>query len=336
MRVLLVTNMYPSHERPHWGAFVHSQVQSLEKLGVDITLYEIKGWRSSWNYARALRELPTVARRNRFQVVHAHYGLSGAAVVRVQDVPIVVSFCGDDLLGRTDEAGRITIKSRLLVRLSHVAARRADGVIVKSDEMRRRLPEIERVEVIPNGVDLSLFAPVSREDARRQLGWPASGSILLFAGSREEPRKNWPLACEVERRLQASGRDVRLVSMYDRPQHDVALAMNAADILLLPSYHEGSPNVVKEAMAVGLPVVAAPVGDCLERLQGCSPSVVVARNPEAFSDAAAAILSTVRRSNGRALVEPLELSRVASHVLAVYHRVLPGHSHLHEGAEVCV
>jgi len=322
MKVLVVTNMYPSAERPHWGAFVRSQVESLTALGVENTLYEIEGWKSTARYAHALRELPRLVRQHGAELVHAHYGLSGAAAAAVREVPLVVSFCGDDLLGRPDAQGHITPKSRWLISVSRLAARRADQVIVKSEEMRKRIPDVTEVEVIPNGVDLSRFNPIDRDAARTQLGWPQDEAVLLFAGPPDEPRKNFPLAREVESRLKAQGRRVRLVAFHGRPQADVALAMSAADVLLLPSFHEGSPNVVKEALAMSLPVVAAPVGDCAERLRGVTPGGVAAREPEAFARAVGQVLAAGTRSNGREQIQPLELSAVARRILALYQRVL--------------
>lgn len=321
MKVLTVTNMYPTAERPDWGAFVRSQVESLERQGVETRVYEIEGWRSTWAYARALHDLPGLARRWGADLVHAHYGLSGAAAARVAQ-PLVVSFCGDDLLGRPDAHGRITAKSRALVEVSRWAARRADGVIVKSEEMRTRLDGLAGVEVVPNGVDLARFATLPMAEARARLDWPASGRVLLFAARPDEPRKNFALAQEVERRLKAQGRDARLVAFAGRPQPDLVLAMNAADVLLLPSFHEGSPNVVKEAMAVDLPVVAAPVGDCRELLEGVHPGEVAERDPGAFTAAVVRVLDAGVRSNGRERVAPLELSAVAHRVMTVYQRAL--------------
>ena len=322
MKALVVTNMYPSERRPHWGAFVRSQVESLAALGVEPHLYEIEGWRSQAAYARALWEVPRVVREVGADIVHAHYGLSGVAAWRVSGVPLVVSFCGDDLLGRPDGEGRITSASRRMVALSKMAAKRAEATIVKTEEMRRVLHEVADVEVIPNGVDLEAFAPVPRAEARARLGWPDAEAVLLFAGEPREPRKNWRLAEATRDRLAARGLPARLVAVHGRPQPELALAMNAADVLLLPSFHEGSPNVVKEAMAVNLPVVTAPVGDVAERLAGVSPGAVVARTPEAFADAAAAVLRDGVRSNGREQVRPLEISAVARRVLAVYERAL--------------
>ncbi len=322
MKVFVVTNMYPSVARPHWGAFIRSQVESLTALGVENTIYEIEGWKSTARYAHAMREVPVLARRAGAELVHAHYGLSGAAAVSVREIPLVVSFCGDDLLGRPDAQGRVTAKSRWLVNVSRLAAKRADAVIVKTEEMRRKIPEIAEVDVIPNGVDLALFAPIPRAEARARLGWPPEGAVLLFAAPIDEPRKNWPLAQAVETRLKTGGAEVRLVAFHGRPQGELALAMSAADVLLLPSFQEGSPNVVKEALAAGLPVVAAPVGDCAERLAGVTPGGVVARSPEAFATAVEAVLSSGARSNGREKVAPLELSAVARRVLAVYEMAL--------------
>jgi glycosyltransferase involved in cell wall biosynthesis len=99
--------------------------------------------------------------------------------------------------------------------------------------------------------------------------------------------------------------------------------MNAADVLLLPSYHEGSPNAVKEAMALGLPVVAAPVGDCNELLRDVHPSAVAERSDEAFTEATARVLAAGSRSNGRGIIESsLTLEAVARRVIGVYQGAL--------------
>jgi glycosyltransferase involved in cell wall biosynthesis len=322
VKVLVVTSMYPSAARPYRGVCVRSQVESLAALGVESEICEIEGSKSVARYAHALRSLPVLADRAGADLVHAHDGLAGAAAAGVRAVPLVVSFCGDDLLGRPDAVGRVTSRSRWLVNVSRLAARRADSVIVKSEELRRLIPEVPDVEVIPNGVDLARFAPVPREEARARLGWPADGQVLLFAGPPDEPRRNWPLAQAVEARLRTSGLPLRLLAFHGRPQEELALAMSAADVLLLPSFHEGSPNVVKEALAAGLPVVAAPVGDCAERLAGVTPGGVAAREPAAFAAAVEQVLRAGTRSNGREKVAPLELSAVARRVLGVYERAL--------------
>jgi glycosyltransferase involved in cell wall biosynthesis len=166
------------------------------------------------------------------------------------------------------------------------------------------------------------FAPQPMVAAREALGWRTNGSVLLFAGDPDEPRKNFALAREVETRLRMRGLDVQLQTVHGRPQSAVVQAMNASNVLLLPSFHEGSPNVVKEAMACSLPVVAAPVGDCAERLRACAPSAVVARTPEAFTDAVASVLAARTRSNGRECVAELALPAVATRVIAVYERSL--------------
>ncbi|MEQ1834441.1 MAG: glycosyltransferase, partial [Candidatus Eisenbacteria bacterium] len=310
MRVLVVTNMYPSPERPHWGAFVKSQADSLAARGCENTLYEIHGWRSKREYLRAFAELSKVARACGAELVHAHYGYTGAAAVGVR-LPLVVSFCGDDLLGAPLLDGGITLKSRALVGLSRWAARKAHGVIVKSAQMREIIADVPDVHVIPNGVDLARFTPAPRTEARAKLGWRAEGQVLLFAAHPDETRKNFALAREVEQRLRTQGLDVRLEVEHNRPHAEMVDAMNASDVLLLPSLHEGSPNVLKEAMAVNLPVVASPVGDCAERLQGVTPSAVAALDAGAFTSATAAVLAAGTRSNGREhVVRTLSLEAV--------------------------
>lgn len=322
MRVLTVTNMWPSAERPHWGVFVKSQVESLVAAGINNTLYEIEGWRGAAEYLKAVHRVPRLAQSCRAELVHAHFGYVGAAAMGVK-APLVVSFCGNDLLGRPNGKGGLTLKSRALARLSARAARRADAVIVKSEQMRRVIADVPGVHVIPNGVDLSKVKCQSRGEARQALGWRLDGRVLLFAANRDEPRKNFPLAAAVERRLREKGWDVRLEYMFGKPHSTIVQAMNAADVLLLPSLHEGSPNAVKEAMACGLPVVAAPVGDCEELLRDCHPSALAERTEEAFTEATARVLAAGRRSNGRAIIEAsLTLEAVARRIIGVYEKVL--------------
>jgi glycosyltransferase involved in cell wall biosynthesis len=323
LRVLQITNMYPREERPNYGVFIRSQIESLSRHGVASEVVEIAGDRSKLNYLRALAMLPLRTRTAPYDLVHIHFGYSALAAIGIRHAPSVLSFCGDDLLGRPDERGRRTRFSMALVTLTKGAAHRSHAIIVKSHEMAVALgPGYTDVEVIPNGVDLELFRPTPREPARTALGWPLDEAVILFPANPEEPRKNYALAKQVHTRLQSSGRTVRLEPVYGRPQRDIILAMAAADVMLSCSVQEGSPNVVKEAMAMNLPIVATDVGDCAERLAHCIPSAVLPIDLDAFVAATAAILDAGTRSNGRECVQALGLDAIAERIVSVYRRAI--------------
>lgn len=324
LRVLQLTNMYPSAAQPNRGTFIRSQVESLARQGVASEVAEIQGYLSTLNYFRALPSLPARVRAGSYDLVHVHFGYTALAAVAVSGCPTVISFCGDDLLGRPDELGVRSRKSMALVALGKRVARRADAIIVKSREMSDVLgPGYVDVDVIPNGLDLDFFRPMGQADARAALGWPRDGEVLLFPANIRERRKNYGLAQAVCEQLQAQGRPVRLEWMFGRPQRDIMLAMAAADVMLSCSVQEGSPNAVKEAMAMNLPVVASDVGDCAERLAHCTPSAVVPLEVGAFTAAADAILRLGHvRSNGRDCVADLGVDAVARRVVLVYRRAL--------------
>src|SRR5205823_10941804 len=103
-----------------------------------------------------------------------HYGPSGV-VARLQvRAPLVVSYCGGDLLGTNDGRGGLTPRSRIEAAVFRQLARVASATITKSRQMEERLPARLRTRnrVIPSGVDVERFAPIPKPDARRKLGWP--------------------------------------------------------------------------------------------------------------------------------------------------------------------
>ena len=132
LRVLVVTNMYPTPEDPAFGVFVATQVNSLSRAGETVHLEFVDGRRYTTAYLTAAFRIARLARSGRFDVVHAHYGLTGF-IAAFQPLPLVVTFHGDDLLGTRTTGGGITLKSRLVRRLGHAAARRADALICHSE-----------------------------------------------------------------------------------------------------------------------------------------------------------------------------------------------------------
>jgi glycosyltransferase involved in cell wall biosynthesis len=323
MRVLFVTNMWPDEERPWYGTFVKSQADSLRALGVDIDLLAIRGYRSRSEYAKAVMEVRRRTRASEYDVVHAHYGHAGA-VGRLQlRAPLVISYCGDDLLGTPTDSGGITLRSRVEAALFRELAWVAAATITKSEQMERALPGRcrHRNHVIPNGVDLERFKPVPRAEARRALEWPERERTVLFVGNPAIARKNHSLADAVCREAATSVPELRLRVAWETPPEHVPLMMSAADALLLTSRWEGSPNVIKEAMAAELPVVATPVGDVQERLRDVDGCFVVPPDAGALSGALAAALENGRAPQARAAIGSLSLESVARRVLRVYEGV---------------
>lgn len=321
-RVLFVTNMWPDDNRPHYGTFIRSQADSLVAAGVPLDVLVIRGYASLRAYVRAIASIRRTTHRNGYGLVHVHYGHTAAASLPARPKPLVISFCGEDLLGAPRERG-ITLKSRIEVACFRQIARVADATITKSAEMEGVLPASirDRNSVIPNGVDMNAFAPRDRESARRELGWSRDEKVLLFLGDPGDPRKNVSLAREAAGLLGATVPGLRLEEAFGSAPMRVPILMNAADCLLMTSTSEGSPNVVKEAMASALPVVATAVGDVAERFEEATGCFLAAGEPAGFAEAIGLALGLDGAPDARRAVEDLSIEAIAGRLLDLYAEV---------------
>lgn len=326
-RVLFITNMWPDEQRPYYGSFIASQAGSLAGVGVAVDLLYVRGYLGNRAYLEALWRLPRAARRERYDLIHIHYGHTAAAGIGIRHRPLVISFCGGDLLGEPREDG-LTRKSRIEVAVFRQVARAATATITKSEEMERALPASlrPRNHVLPNGVDLERFAPRPRGEARAALGWEGEGKVILFIGDPDDPRKNVALARAAAEIVCREDPEARLHVAWGVGADSVPTLMNAADCLVFPSRSEGSPNVIKEAMACALPIVSTPVGDVVERLDGVAGCYVREPSPEAFADGLARALGDGAAPAARGAVESLGIGRVAGRLTEIYDGAIERHA----------
>ncbi len=321
LRVLVVTNLWPTESDPGYGSFVKAQMESLHPLGVEWDVLFIDGRRSKWDYLRAVGELRRKLRSCSYDLIHAHFGSSGW-VARLQGrVPVVVSFMGDDVLGRFTRTGRITLYGRFLRLTSSVLARLVSSVIVKSLEMRAQL-RLDRAHVIPNGVDLGIFRPMDREEARRALGLPLPTRYILFPYNPQEVRKRYDLIVAAAGLARRDIPELEILHVRGVPQERMPLYMNAADVLVLASMAEGSPNTVKEAMAVNLPIITVDVGDTVDLIGPTEGCYLVPRDAEAIAAKIVEVCRRGTRTRGREWIARLSMDKVAREIVEVYAGVL--------------
>jgi glycosyltransferase involved in cell wall biosynthesis len=320
MRVLAATNMYPTPEDPGFGAFVADQMEWVARCGVDVTIEFIDGRRGKGEYLHGLRRVRRRALRDRFDLVHAHYGLVGF-LASFQPLPLVVSFCGDDLLGTPDGDRGITPLSRLQRALSRYAARHAHEIVCKSEELRASLPrsrDRSRAHVLPNGVDISRFRPGSRAAARQRLGLHPSERLVMFPHTPRVARKRLDRAQDAVAVLERRGVTARLWIVQGVPHAQMPDYYQSADCLLLTSEQEGSPNAVKEALCCELPVVSVEVGDVRRWIEDSSGSVIVAPTPEAIADGLERVLTRQSIPDGQRVRDDLSVAHITQQLIAVY------------------
>jgi teichuronic acid biosynthesis glycosyltransferase TuaC len=309
MRVLVFTNMWPTDDDPAFGCFVREQVEDLRQLGIQVRVLSFDARRDWRNYLRAAKEIRRVVADNGFDLVHAHYGLTGAVALAQTALPIVTTFHGA-------ETGYVPWQGRV----SWFVARRTYPVFV-SDEGRQDLGRSD-APIIPAGVDTSLFTPHDREESRRALGWEVGARFALFPGRRTDLRKRPDLFDAAVREARTLHPDLLSVSLEGLGRQEVARVLNAVDVTVMTSDQEGSPVTVRESLACLTPVVSVSVGDVeavLRRLPGCA---IVPRDPGAIAKGIAAAIQSDRSPELRRRAELTSRSRIAERIAALYETVL--------------
>lgn len=302
LRVLVVTNMYPSAERPGFGIFVKRQVDALSSLpGVEVTLWPFQG--GGLRYISAFLRLHKFARGRHFDAVHAHYGLSGWVALAVRKAPILVTFHGTDL------------RHPLVGPLSRLLARMVGQVAVASPLLKERLGRrAGGAAVLPTGVDLNLFKPTGVEEARAQLGLDPDGSYILFPADPSRKVKRYELARQLAERL---GR-AELLKMDGRPPREVPLWINASNAVIVTSAEEGFALAVCESLACDKPVLSTPVGIAPLALEGIDGCLCAGFDLERWSEEMAPHLEVKDpRVRGRQRAIMFECGRMAERVRAV-------------------
>jgi teichuronic acid biosynthesis glycosyltransferase TuaC len=337
VKILAVTNMYPSPERPGSGVFVEQQVQGLLSRGMDVRIMFLdrrkEGPSIYYRIGPMLqRELSEFAP----DLVHVMYGgVMADQVTKERGVPpTVVTFHGSDLLGENLSGFARKVISHYGVHCSRKAARRAKGIIVVARHLLKALGggiDQSKVQVLPCGIDLQRFKPKEQSRCRERLGWQAGDFHVLFATSEGDPVKRPELARAAIALLDAKRGRVKLHILSGTPNKEVPYWLNAADVLLLTSKHEGSPTIVKEALACGLPIVSVPVGDVPVRIEGIRGCHLAEPDAQDLARKLESVYSNRQRLNCAEKLQELSCQTIAARLQQFYLEILRtgGVSELH-------
>lgn len=300
--------------------FIRAQADSLIDLGhkVEFSTVEGKGALGYLSHAFILRRL---LKHSPFDVIHAHYSLCGFVVFLAtigHKTPVIVSLMGSDVKG-----------SGTWIHIVRCFARAIwDVTIVKSEDMYKSL-RVEGAEIIPNGINLETFNHLKQTDCRAQLKWNKNKLYILFGADPTRVVKNYPLAQQtyellLSRDLQLTSDNCQLSTIGSIPHEQMPIYLNACNVLLLTSKWEGSPNIIKEAMACGTPIVCTDVGDVRWLLDGVNGCFVTSHDPADIASKLTLALQYAGKTNGRErLIElGLDSKNVAHRIVEVYDRVV--------------
>lgn len=276
MKILIVA----SYNKGYFAPFIVEQADALRRAGCEIDLFGITGKGIS-GYVKGLPALKRKIREYNPDIIHAHYGLSGLFANLQRRVPVVTTYHGSDI----NEKSVLPFSkiSMLLSRFNIFVSRRTIDIAKPK----------KHYALIPCGVDLNDLQLTDKIVARERMGLDVDKKYVLFSGAFDNPVKNYPLAKATMDLIP----DADLLELKGFTREQVTLLMCAADAILMTSFTEGSPLVIKEAMACCLPVVSVDVGDVGMLLLGVSPSFICERDPERLASSLSDAFGY--RTNGR-------------------------------------
>lgn len=310
MRVLVVTNFVPDSAAPQRGRWVLDQVEEMRGLGVAVEVFSFPP--GSSHYVPAALRLRRLLRREAFDLVHVHYGLTAWSAVLAGARPLLVTFHGTDV--RHPVVGRL---SRRLVRRADLTAVVSRSLFAPEDG-RPGLPAVPGSAILPCGPDLGRFRPLPRAAARRELGLDPGGRYLFFPANPGRAEKRADRAAEV---AAASGAELLTGGAID--PDEMPLWVNAANAVLVTSDYEGFGLACVEALACDVPVFSTPVGIAPYALAGIAGTVCARFDAAAWSDAIRPHLAASDpRVEGVTRAASLSAARMAERTVAAYRDLL--------------
>lgn len=243
-----------------WGLspIIKSQGESLIEIGHDVDFFLIKG-QGFWGYLKNISDLHRKIKLLNPDIIHAHYSLSGFLCAFIFSKPNIVSLMGSDVKKKGLSKVLLNFFTRLIW----------NKTLVKTDEMKSSLG-FKKALVIPNGVNLKIFFPQDKSKSQNFLGWNPSKTHVLFGANPNRPEKNYLLFRNAINKISNINIETHVIQNIEHK--DIPVLLNASDVVVLTSIREGSPNIIKEAMACCRPIVATDVGDIdylLKDVKGC-------------------------------------------------------------------
>ena len=306
MRILVVA----SYNKGRFAPFITEQARALEKQGCEVRFFGLQG-KGIMGYLKNLSALKKEIKVFRPDVIHAHYGLSGLLANLQRQVPVVTTYHGSDI-----NEPKVLRFSKMAMRLS------AWNIFVSTKTLKIAKPK-KKHTLLPCGIDLSDLQLTDKSTARQKMNLSAEKKHVLFAGAFDNKVKNAPLAKKVVSLLRDN--NVELLELKGYSRDEVTLLMCAADAFLMTSFTEGSPQVIKEALACGCPIVSVDVGDVKERtdgVEGCYVSTT--REPQELAGLLQKAMQFEGKTKGREkiIAEGLDNELVAKSIMQIYNGII--------------
>lgn len=314
MKVLILA----SDKQGHFAPFIEEQMTALQACGVEIIRYGVTG-KGITGYLRELPALRRLIRAEQPDIIHAHFGLCGLlatlAVIGLR-IPVVVTYHGCDINAKKNRPfSKVAMcLSAWNIFVSHRQMLNAFG----TDEQASKN---HKWSIIPCGIDTNLFDYEHICTEWFDSTFPFK-NYVLFAGSFDNFVKGPELAKQTVEIYNASHLEspIELLELRGYTREQVVTLMHKCSTLLLTSIREGSPQVVKEAMACGCPIVSVDVGDVAERLSGVEGCYVVPNRDTQSLAAALEHAVAFGRTNGREklLDDRLDNAQIAETLISIY------------------
>ena len=303
MRILIVA----SYNKNYFAPFILEQVDALRQLGCEVDYFGVVG-KGIKGYLSAFSALRKKIKSFKPDVIHAHYGLSGLLANLQRSVPVVTTYHGSDI-----NLPKVLRLSKIAMKLS------AWNIFVSQRNVYIAQPK-KKYMLLPCGVNLPNYKESEISAVKEKLHWNPNKKYILFAGAFDNRVKNAKLAQDSVSLVE----NTELIELKGYTREQVTALFYVVDSFLMTSFTEGSPQVVKEAMACGCPIVSVDVGDVADRIEGLDGCYITERNPQDIANKLNKVLSLNSRTKGRERIIELGLTNdlVAKKLVEIYEDVL--------------